>query len=186
MNIFRRGRALSIAIKKRKGKEIPQEVIEVSTSGKMTKTREGVGGEREWRGGSGGEGREWWAGSGGAGSSSPFEHAGSSPLFTRAGPLSPFMHAGPSLPFACAGPLSPFACAGASSPFACAGPLSLFPRAGLSLPFACAGVGTSSGRRPSCSSVACGRLAGRLWVVVVVAAFASPLSIVVVACIVDA
>ena len=28
-----------LVIKKRKGKEIPQEVIEVSTSGKMTKTR---------------------------------------------------------------------------------------------------------------------------------------------------
>ena len=84
MNIFKRGRALSIAIKKSKGKEIPQEVIEVSISGKMTKTRktsilrgtgarvEGGGRLRKWcrgegveevveGGGRGGEGR-WSSG----------------------------------------------------------------------------------------------------------------------------
>jgi hypothetical protein len=39
MNIFRRGRAEWIIYKEEDGKKIPQGVIKLSTSGKMTETR---------------------------------------------------------------------------------------------------------------------------------------------------
>ena len=120
----------------------------------------GSGGEGvEERGGSGREGREWWGGSGGAGHSLPFARARSSLLFVLAGSLSLFAHAGASSLFAHAGPLSPFAHAG---------------------------VGTLLVCRLLCSSCVHGWLADCLWVVVIVAAFVSPLSIVIMACIVDA
>ena len=60
----------------------------------------------------------------------------------------------------------PFTCAGSLSLFMHAGPLSLFRHAWPSSPFTCAGVET-------------------LWFMVVVAAFTLPLSIFIVACIVD-
>ena len=40
MNICKRGRADWISYKEEEGKKIPQGVIELSTSGKMTETRE--------------------------------------------------------------------------------------------------------------------------------------------------
>ena len=76
----------------------------------------------------------------------------------------------------CTGSLLPFARAGSSLPFVGAGPRHcsrvLGPRRRLRI-----GVGPLSIRRPSCSSVVCGLLAGCLWVLVVVAFFALPLSI---------